>query len=66
MKPGRPGAGFADAPSAAPPSYIVCLEAKLLGAGEVVNRKPATEADCFIRCPDCGGLVDIRERGPSV
>jgi hypothetical protein len=29
--------------------------------GEVVGRNPATEADYFVRCPDCGGYIDIRD-----
>jgi hypothetical protein len=29
--------------------------------GEVVSPKPTTEVDCFIRCPDCGGLIGIRD-----
>ena len=31
--------------------------------GEVVSPKPASEADCFIRCPACVGWIDIRDLG---
>jgi hypothetical protein len=31
------------------------------GIGEVVDRKPATEAEHFLRCPACGGWFDIRD-----
>jgi hypothetical protein len=29
--------------------------------GEVVSPKPTSEADCFIRCPVCGGFIDVRD-----
>jgi hypothetical protein len=32
-----------------------------LRRGEDISPKPASEADCFIRCPGCGGLIDIRD-----
>jgi hypothetical protein len=29
--------------------------------GEVVSPTPVNEAEHFIRCPDCNGLVDMRD-----
>ena len=29
--------------------------------GEVVSPKPASEAEHFIRCHDCGGVIDVRD-----
>ena len=31
--------------------------------GQRVDREDATEADHFLRCPDCGGWIDIRDLG---
>jgi hypothetical protein len=31
--------------------------------GQRIDREPASEAEHFIRCPTCGGLVDCRDLG---
>jgi hypothetical protein len=31
--------------------------------GRRVGGEPTGEAEYFIRCPDCGGLIDMRDLG---
>ena len=31
--------------------------------GERVDREVSSEAEHFIRCPPCGGLIDMRDLG---
>ena len=36
---------------------------KYLGTGRRADGQPMTEADNFIRCESCGGMIDCRDLG---